>query len=156
MNHSAWSARARTPSSVEWIVRTTRMTPSAPRPACRSAIRCTWAGVSSSEPSRSGTRTKSFSVPWPLVKRVMSDILRYAVARARVGLAHEVECPVEHVGVEAVEPDDPRVGPEPRLLPAGVAAGRLGGVGPGLGLVHRAVDDRDGLAVADGAARGDT
>src|SRR6478672_5637384 len=156
MNHSAWSARARTPSSVEWIVRTTRMTPSAPRPACRSAMRCTWAGVSSSEPSRSGTRTKSFSVPWPLVKRVMSAILGYAVRHLRICLANRRQSPVEQVRRGGVEPHDPGVGTEPRLLSPGVAPRRLGCLGPRAGLVELAVDDGDRLAVADGPAGRDT
>src|SRR5689334_6211164 len=156
MNHSASRDWARTVSSVDSAVRTTLMTPSAPSPACRSAMRCTWAGVSSSEPSRSGTRTKSFSVPWPLVKRVMSVILRYAVAHPRIRLANRREGPVEQVRARGVEPLDPRIGPEPRLLPTGVAARRLGRVAARRGLVQGAVDDGDGLAVADGPARGDT
>src|SRR6478752_9082544 len=150
MNHSASRDCARTVSSVESAVRTTRMTPSAPIPACRSAMRCTWAGVSSREPSRSGTRTKSFSVPWPLVKRVMSGILRHAVSHLRIRLANRRERPVEQVGRGRVEPDDARIGAEPRLLAPGVAARRLSGVAPRRGLVEVTVDDGDGLAVADG------
>src|SRR6476661_1653275 len=150
MNHSASRDWARTDSSVESAVRTTRMTPSAPRPACRSAIRCTWAGVSSSEPSRSGTMTKSFSVPWPLVKRVMSGILRHAVSDLRIRLANRRERPVEQVGRGRVEPDDARIRAEPRLLSPGVATRRLSGVAPRRGLVEVTVDDCDGLAVADG------
>src|SRR6478752_4878085 len=130
--------------------------PSALSPACRSAMRCTWAGVRSSEPSRSGTRTKSFSVPWPLVKRVMSVILRYAVAHPRIRLTNCREGPVEQVRARGVEPLDAGVGPEPRLLPAGVAASRLSRVAARRGLVEGAVDDGDGLAVADGPTRGDT
>src|SRR6478609_3314999 len=156
MNHSASRDCARTSSSVESAARTTLMTPSAPSPACRSAMRCTWAGVSSSEPSRSGTRTKSFSVPWPLVKRVMSVILRYAVAHPRIRLTNCREGSVEQVRARGVEPLDAGVGPEPRLLPAGVAASRLSRVAARRGLVEGAVDDGDGLAVADGPTRGDT
>src|SRR6478736_6412416 len=156
MNHSASRDCARTSSSVESAARTTLMTPSAPSPACRSAMRCTWAGVRSSEPSRSGTRTKSFSVPWPLVKRVMSVILRYAVAHPRIRLTNCRDGPVEQVRARGVEPLDAGVGPEPRLLPAGVAAIRLSRVAARRGLVEGAVDDGDGLAVADGPTRGDT
>src|SRR4051812_965432 len=156
MNHSASRDWARTLSSVASPVRTTRMTPSAPSPACRSAIRCTWAGVSSSVPSRSGTSTKSFSVPWPLVKRVMSAILRYAPSRPRIRLANRREGLVEQVRGVGVEPGDARVRAEPRLLAAGVAPRGLRGVGAGRSLVELAADDGDDLAVADGPARCDT
>src|SRR3954471_2232063 len=156
MNHSASRDWARTLSSVASPVRTTRMTPSAPSPACRSAIRCTWAGVSSREPSRSGTSTKSFSVPWPLVKRVMSAILRYAAQRPRIRLANRRERLVEQVGCLGVQPGDAWVRTEPRLLPACVAASGLCGVAAGRHLVQFAVEDGDGLAVADGPAGGDT
>src|SRR6478735_489997 len=131
MNHSASRDWARTASSVESAVRTTRMTPSAPRPAWRSAMRCTWAGVSSRVPSRSGTRTKSFSVPWPLVKRVMSAILRYD-GGGGVDRPHYGEGAVEQVGGVGLEPDDPRVGAEPRLLSTRVPTRGLRGVEPGL------------------------
>src|SRR4051795_13297927 len=156
MNHSASRDWARTLSSVASPVRTTRMTPSAPSPACRSAIRCTWAGVSSKEPSRSGTSTKSFSVPWPLVKRVMSAILRYAAQRPRIRLANRRERLVEQVRGLGVEPGDPRIGTEPRLLAAGIAACRLRGVGACRCLLEVAVDDGYGLAVADGPGGGGT
>ena len=110
---------------------TTRMTPSPPMPARRSASRAACSAVSSRTPSRSGTRTKSFSVPWPLVKAVWSA-MRAIVPDRR---AHQRQRLLGQVGGERVEPGDPRVGAEPRLLPAGEPSGQRGRLL--LGLVAR-------------------
>src|SRR5450631_1620891 len=64
------------------------MTPSAPIPARRSVRRRTWSAVTPREPSRSGTSTKSFSVPWPLVKcsppeSIISPIVAHGTAWRR-------------------------------------------------------------------------
>ena len=58
------------------------------------------------------------------------------------------------VTVERVEPGDPRVGAEPRLLAAHQPPGAQRGVGDGILERARAVDDGERLGVADRAARG--
>src|SRR6476660_9339466 len=122
MNQRATGACDSTPGSVARAVGTTRMTPSPPIPARRSASRDACCAVRSRTPSRSGTSTKSFSVPWPLVKAVWSAMRSIVPDR----------CPDQHhrllgqVGGQRVEPDDARVGVEPRLLTAGEAPGQRG------------------------------
>src|SRR6476619_5518067 len=113
MNHRASEACARMPPSVARAVGTTRMTPSPPMPARRSASRAACCAVRSRTPSRSGTRTKSFSVPWPLVKAVWSAMRAILPDR---GLRHSHRL-LAQVRREGVEPGDAGVGVEPRLLP---------------------------------------
>src|SRR3954452_10344527 len=86
----------------------------------------------------------------------MSAILRYAAQRPRIRLANRRERLVEQVGCLGVQPGDAWVRTEPRLLPACVAASGLCGVAAGRHLVQFAVEDGDGLAVADGPAGGGT
>jgi hypothetical protein len=69
MNQGASTASASYPATA--FVGTTRSSPSAPMPARRSQTAATHAASGSKEASTSSTMTKSFSVPWPLVKRIM-------------------------------------------------------------------------------------
>ena len=96
MKYSARSAWARTSGSVASFVRITRSTPSAPMPACRSHSARTSAGDSDSTASRSGSTTKSFSVPWPL-NAVQSG------HGPRVGVQARSACS-DQVGSAAVQP----------------------------------------------------
>src|SRR6478609_5519790 len=149
MNHRAEPAWARTAGSSERSAGTTRMTPSPPMPARRSASHAARAAVRSRAPSRSGTSTKSFSVPCPLVK-VSGSAMRTIVG-------HVLDDPVDQVvpvALERIEPGDPRVRAEPRLLAAHQPPGAQGGVGDGILERARAVDDGERLGVADGSARG--
>src|SRR5689334_21264675 len=99
MNQAAWPTYC-SPSG-SFAHGTTRSTPSAPRPARRSHRRCTSSGVSSREPSGSGSSTKSFSVPCPFRKRTLSPY-------GGEGLG-------EQVGL-GVEPGDAGVAAEPGAL----------------------------------------
>src|SRR6187200_3677634 len=148
MNQRAAPAWARTAGSSARSAGTTRMTPSPPTPARRSARAAARAAVRPRMPSRSGTSTKSFSVPCPLVK-----VSRSAM---RTIVGHVLDDPVDE-GVpgtcEGVEPADSRVGPEPRLLAAHQPPGAQRGVGDGILERGRAVDDGERLGVADRPAR---
>src|SRR3954469_22827300 len=72
MNHSASAAREATSGTA--AVRTARITPSPPMPDRRSHSAATSEAVRSSSPAGSGTTTKSFSVPWPLITRTRSSV----------------------------------------------------------------------------------
>src|SRR6476661_3875664 len=144
MNHRAapacWSTRASSASAVG----TTRMTPSPPIPAWRSASRAACALVSGRDPSRSGTSTKSFSVPWPLVKGVWS-------AMGPI-VPDDLEGPREQSVPRAgrgVEPVDAGVGVEPGLLPPGEPPGQRRRLLLGLLLVERPVELGQRLGVAE-------
>src|SRR6478672_2966008 len=148
MNQRAEPAWARTAGSSARSAGTTRMTPSPPTPARRSARAAARAAVRPRAPSRSGTSTKSFSVPCPLVK-VSRSAMRTIVGHV---LQHPVT-QVVRVVLERVEPRHPRVGPEPRLLATHEPPSAQRGVGDGILERARAVDDGERLGVADGPAR---
>src|SRR6476469_4268269 len=150
MNHRAAWACARMPPSVARAVGTTRITPSPPMPARRSASRDACCAVRSRRTSRSGTSTKAFSVPWPWVKAVWSAMRPIVPDR----------CPDQHhrllgqVGGQRVEPDDARVGVEPRLLTASEAPGQRGRLLLRLLSGEDAVELSQGLRVAERARGG--
>src|SRR6478672_7704289 len=149
MNQRAEPAWARTVGSSARSAGTMRMTPSPPTPARRSARAAARAAVRPRAPSRSGTSTKSFSVPCPLVK-----VSRSAM---RTIVGHVLEDPVDEVVPgfgEGVEPGDPGAGPEPRLLAAHEPPGAQRGLGDGILERRRAVDDGQRLGVPDRPARG--
>src|SRR4051794_12111236 len=144
MNHSAspaWSA-----TSGDAALRTTRITPWPPMPARRSASRRTRSADRSSRPSGSGTSTKSFSVPCPLLNRSRSLT---DPSSGIAGLADDVQRTAAQRGVVVRQPDDPAVAPEPRLLAPGQAPGQPGGLLLRLGPVHRAVQLGERLRVTD-------
>ena len=96
-------------------------------PARRSASSRTCSAVRSRVPSRSGTRTKSFSVPCPLVKwrrrcQPSPSLCRPRRPDATRPRAAPLE-PGRPAARSGVEPGDPRVGAEPRLLPPGEPPG---------------------------------
>src|SRR5450631_3720244 len=140
------------------------MTPSAPIPARRSVRRRTWSAVTPREPSRSGTSTKSFSVPWPLVKcsppvSIISPIVAHGTAWRRAETlelsagADDVERALDQVRVVIPQPVDARVGAEPRLLAPGEPAGRGDRVLDRLLGAEGAVEVCKRLAVAESPAR---
>src|SRR5665647_2542872 len=148
MNQRAWVPWSRTRCSAAACVGTTRMRPSAPIPARRSVRRRTSSAVTSREPSRSATSTKSFSVPWPLVKcstpvSVISPIVAHPTAprRVRPHRGYDVQRPVGHLRVVIPEPVDARIRSEPRLLPPGKPAGRRDRVLDGLLDTEEAIED---------------
>src|SRR5665647_914143 len=156
MNQRAWVPWSRTRCSAAACVGTTRMRPSAPIPARRSVRRRTSSAVTSREPSRSATSTKSFSVPWPLVKcstpgSVISPIVAHPTAprRVRPHRGYDVQRPVGHLRVVIPEPVDARIRSEPRLLPPGKPAGRRDRVLDGLLDTEEAIQVRQRLAVAE-------
>src|SRR3954469_11345124 len=72
MNQSASPAREATSGTA--AVRTARITPSPPMPDRRLHRAATSEAVRSSFASGSGTTTKSFSVPWPLITRTLTSV----------------------------------------------------------------------------------
>src|SRR5690606_1760745 len=115
---------------------------------CRSHTAATVAASSASAPSGSASRTKSFWVPWPLVSRTPRSAERStmpASLRAQQGddALREVR--------SGRQPDDPRVTPEPLLLPASELPGGGGDGRVGLLDVEPALEDGDRLGVPDGA-----
>src|SRR5690625_2972818 len=138
-------------------VRTARITPSAPIPARRSASATTAAASRSSSPSGSSRTTKSFSVPWPLVKRrgeVMAMSLCRGGRAGRTGAADLTQGPPGQVPRLDVEPPHPGIATEPRVLSADQAAGGGDGGVDGRPAVQGTVQDRRRLFVADRAAGG--
>src|SRR5674476_373494 len=151
MNQRAREPWSRTCGSAAACVATTRMTPSAPIPARRSVRRLTWSALRSREPLRSATSTKSFSVPWPLVKcnspvSVISPIVAHTTASRR---ADDVERTVGQLRVVIPEPVDARIRTEPRPLAPGQPAGRDDRVLDGLLGTEEAVEVCQSLAVAE-------
>src|SRR5918995_1194915 len=124
MNQLAFPAWARTSASSTSSVGTTRITPSPPTPVRRSASATAREADRPSVPSRSGTSTKSFSVPCPLVKESRSA-MGAIVPHGDSHLCHGVS---KGDGVGGVDPPDPSVGPEPRDLAAGEPACRHDGL----------------------------
>ena len=108
-------------------------------------------------PSRSGTRTKSFSVPWPLVNAIGSAMVTIIPDRpASSPPAPPRRAPthaVDEVGAERVDPPDARVGAEP--APGGGRAAGCAGPSPRRRLLRRRpVEHIERLGVADRPARG--
>src|SRR5450759_3237353 len=123
------------------------ITPSPPIPARLSARSRTCSAVTSWVPSRSATSTKSFSVPWPLVNvSAPLSVIPHSVPHTR---ADDVEGAADQRRVVARQPVDPRVRPEPRLLPPREPAGRCDGVRDGLLGREQTVQVRQRLAVAE-------
>src|SRR3954471_22568430 len=139
----------------------TRITPSPPRPARRSHSALTCASVTVNEPSRSGSRTKSFSVPCPLTNgtppAVMTRSLRAerAVHRcyATERMGHQGVCGVRIVGIQS---EHSGVATEPGPLPSDETSGQPNGLPDGSLQVHRSVQHRKHLSVAQRPGRGHT
>src|SRR5580704_8945151 len=135
MNHSApWSAPART----------TRRIPSPPIPRCRSQIQATVSAVRCSRSPGSGKITKSLPVPCPLANCMNSMLWAGA----------GVQRPAAQFGGGAVQPDDSRVAPEPRLLPPREPPRGLDGLGHGLLLRPVTIEEGEHLGVPERPARG--
>src|SRR3954463_7843761 len=144
MNHSAspaWSA-----TSGDAALRTPRITPPPPMPARRSASRRTRSADSSSRPSGSGTSTKSFSVPCPLLNRSCSLT---APSSGIAGRPDDVQRAGEQPRVVVLEPDHAVVAPEPGLLAAGQPPGEPGGLLLRHVAVQQPVELRERLRVTD-------
>src|SRR4051794_38412750 len=123
MNHStSWPS-----PSASAPARTTRISPSPPRPARRSHRADTVDAASSSRPSGSGRRTKSFSVPWPLTKRTAVPGV-WVTGSAYGRGTSEIDDPGGQVGGVVRQPDHARVAPEPQLLAPRVPPGRRDGL----------------------------
>src|SRR5688572_8676367 len=105
------------PVSTYPVVRTTRSSPSAPTPRCRSQRATTMSAVRSTSPPGSGTITKSFPVPWPLANGRRSIVPSSAIA------GDDGERPAGQVGRGAIQPDRALVAAEPGPLLADEAAG---------------------------------
>src|SRR5438067_6729259 len=139
MNHSPADG------SSSAAARTTRSTPSAPRPRRRSHSAATLAPVSSRRPAGSGSSTKSFCVPCPLRNSIPPIGTRL--------LGHSVEDACGQVVESPVEPLDPAIAPEPGPLPPDEPSRRLCGRRRGGLEVAFAVQLRDHLLVAERARR---
>src|ERR1700754_624115 len=128
MNHSTPGTGAG--ASVSAAQRTTRSTPSAPRPRRRSQSAATLAGVRSRVASGSGRTTKSFSVPWPLLN---------CTSRAYLGRQYRHGA-AEEAGGGGVEPVDAGIATEPGALAAHEPAGGADRLHRGAGVIPRAVE----------------
>src|SRR5215204_1054404 len=137
MNHSPSRG---TPSSA--AARTTRSTPSAPIPPCRSHRARTRAAVRSRAASGSGSTTKSLPVPWPLANGT-------GCTGPSLRGTDRVEHRTQQIRPRPVQPPDPRVAAEPGPLPPDEPAGGGHGV-PGGGVeAALAVQRGDHLPVAE-------
>src|SRR3954465_11544803 len=119
MNHSAASTSDE--PSERAALRTTRMSPSVAKPEYGSQSALTVAAVSSSSPSGSRSSTKSFWVPWPLVKGISRVTATRLGRRRRPGAGPAA--PAGGGGGGGRHPTPPPVAPEPGLLAAGEPAG---------------------------------
>src|SRR5687767_12007149 len=153
MNHSASSAMDAAAGSA--AQRTTRSTPSAPSPACRPQIAATRVGVSSRAPSRSGTSTKSFSVPCPFAARMVPRLrVGAAPGRRHVEVLCDLDGPAHQRRVVMAEPVHARVSAEPGFLAAGEAPGGPDRLLEGALLGPLAREVPQYVRVAQGAAGG--
>ena len=133
-------------------------------PARRSHRRATRSASRSRVPSRSRTRTKSFSVPWPLVNprgvgwtgaSGMRPAYGSSAASAGDGGRHGGERLGEQLvgGRSGVEPDHPAVAAEPLVLPPRESPCRADGLVPRLVEGEGPVEVVEHLRVPQGAGR---
>src|SRR6185437_6839790 len=128
---------------------TTRSTPSAPMPPCRSHSWRTSSALSDSWSSRSGKMTKSFPVPWPLAYRKVTML-----AASGRGMPDDIQCRARRHRIGGGQPAHSRVTPEPRLLTAGEPSCRDDRLVFGFLSRPLAVDEPQHLRVAESPAGG--